>query len=37
VAAFESATGKAVTELERNVSEALAAEKPPENPPENRR
>jgi hypothetical protein len=26
-----------VTELERNVSEALAAEKPPENPPENRR
>jgi cholesterol transport system auxiliary component len=30
VAAFESATGKAVAELERNVAEALAAEKPPE-------
>jgi cholesterol transport system auxiliary component len=32
VAAFESATGKAVAELERNVAEALAAEKPPEAP-----
>jgi cholesterol transport system auxiliary component len=30
VAAFESATGKAVAELERNVAGALAAEKPPE-------
>ena len=30
VAAFESATGKAVAELERNVADALAAEKPPE-------
>ncbi len=36
VAAFESATGKAIAELERNVGDALAAEKPPENPPENR-
>ena len=34
VAAFESATGKALGELERNVAEALAAEKPPENPPQ---
>ena len=32
VAAFESATGKAVAELERNVADALAAEKPPEAP-----
>jgi cholesterol transport system auxiliary component len=32
VAAFESATGKAVAELERNVAGALAAEKPPEAP-----
>ena len=32
VAAFESATGKAVAELERNVAEALAAEKLPEAP-----
>ena len=30
VAAFESATGKAIAELERNVTDALAAEKPPE-------
>lgn len=30
VAAFEVATGKAVAELERNVTVALAAEKPPE-------
>jgi cholesterol transport system auxiliary component len=30
VAAFESATGKAVAELERNVAQALAEEKPPE-------
>jgi cholesterol transport system auxiliary component len=30
VAAFESATGKAIAELERNVAGALAAEKPPE-------
>jgi cholesterol transport system auxiliary component len=29
VAAFESATGKAVAELERNVAAALAAEQPP--------
>ena len=29
VAAFESATGKAVAELERNVAQALAAEQPP--------
>jgi len=36
VAAFESATGKAIAELERNVGDALAAEKPPENAPENR-
>jgi len=32
VAAFESATGKAVAELERNVTDALAAEKSPEAP-----
>jgi cholesterol transport system auxiliary component len=32
VAAFESATAKAVAELERNVADALAAEKPPEAP-----
>jgi cholesterol transport system auxiliary component len=32
VAAFESATGKALAELERNVADALAAEKPPEAP-----
>jgi len=32
VAAFESATAKAVAELERNIAEALLAEKPPENP-----
>jgi cholesterol transport system auxiliary component len=30
VVAFESATGKAVAELERNVADALAAEKPSE-------
>jgi len=30
VAAFESATGKAIAELERNVTDALATEKPPE-------
>jgi cholesterol transport system auxiliary component len=30
VAAFESATGKAIAELERNVAAALAGEKPPE-------
>jgi cholesterol transport system auxiliary component len=36
VAGFESATGKAVAELERNVAEALAAEKPTESPPGNR-
>jgi len=28
IAAFESATGKAIAELERNVTDALAAEKP---------
>jgi cholesterol transport system auxiliary component len=33
VAAFESATGEAVAELERNVADALASEKPPEAPP----
>jgi len=33
VAAFESATGKALGELERNVAEALASEKPPEDAP----
>jgi cholesterol transport system auxiliary component len=32
VAAFESATAKAVAELERNVTDALAAEKSPEAP-----
>jgi cholesterol transport system auxiliary component len=30
IAAFESATAKAVAELERNIAEALAAEPPPE-------
>ena len=33
VAAFESATGEAVAELERNVADGLASEKPPEAPP----